>query len=138
MGLIIFPFLLAVAGTCIIAIAFIIRAAIKKEIRFGEVCLGLLATLLIYGLVYADYELSTSAYALGAYFMFPFYMVLLPFFTGGLTFIIGATIQSGKKDILRRAANTLFMCAIFSGLFLILFKEYTFGIIDYLGLQKTY
>ena len=100
-----------------------------REVGLKEVLLGLCLSSLIYCGLFIDYKTSDSAYALGTFFYFPFAMIYVPFLSAIVLRFCGA-----KFALLLRV---LFWSVILSGIFIILFQKYTFGIIDYLAIPKT-
>ena len=85
----------------------------------------------IYSVIYYDYSNDYAAYALGAYFLFPFAMVILPFF-------LGVVLKISNKPLPVLISNSMFVCVISAGIFITVFNHYTFGIVDFLGIQKNY
>lgn len=131
MGLIIFPVLLFAIVTVIIAILFIISAIRQKIIHLKEFIAGVLITASIYAILFANYKYSNSVYALGTYFVFPFFMILLPATLGSLARLI-------KKDTFISFSNSLFISVCISGLFITVFNKYTFGLANYLEIPVYY
>ena len=87
MGILIGLFLLACAIVFIVAVIFVIISL--KDNKPVYFLMGLLLSVIIYAILFLDYKFSSSAYGLGGYFMFPFYMVLLPF----IVFLSGSTLM---------------------------------------------
>lgn len=131
MGILIIGFLLIAAGAFIAAIAFAVWALAKKETGVPQAVAGLLVSGALYGILWLDYTTSSAVWALGAYFAFPSYMVLLPCKTGtALRFMPGTRMKA--------AGHALVFCAVFSGLFIVIFQDNTVGIAELYGLQKQY
>lgn len=103
----------------------------NKEIETENYFFGVLITLIIYFSIYMSYKYSDSAIALGAYFVFPFYMILIPY-------TIANSIKK-SNDIRRlKVKQCLLISVISSSIFIVIFYKYTFGIIEYLGLDKVF
>jgi hypothetical protein len=133
MGIIILPFILIAIIIAIISIVFTIIAAAKKQVEIQTLFFGLLIAGAILGTIVFIYSQQSNAYALGPFFIFPFFMIYVPFFVGILFKIINAT---QKKEI--GADKVLFSSVIFSTILFFLFYSYTFDIIETLGIQKIY
>ncbi|AWH86215.1 hypothetical protein HYN59_14340 [Flavobacterium album] len=110
MGLIILPFILG-------AIFMFINAAVKtiKSILAGNVNpkdygLGFLLSAIIYIPIFLSYKLSDSAYALGAYFVFPFFMI-------GIPFLIGFSMSSGNNEAAGPIAKICLLSVVFRALY---------------------
>ena len=131
MGIIIYPYLFITIVIGIIALLMIIRSFYKRQIKNSEFAIGFGISCVLYGIIIADYLLSDSAYALGAYFLFPFLMVWLPF-------IIAFSLRFSKRDRLRHVSRSILLSIIFSGIFIFSCQKVTFYIVDYLNIPKTY
>lgn len=131
MGIIILPFILIALIAFIISVVILFKSLLKKELNPKNFLIGTITSISIYFLIFMDYKTSESSYALGTYFMFPFFLILIPF-TGGIIL----KIINKPKTI--EISNSLFTSVILSGLFMVLFSKYTFGIIEYLGISKHY
>jgi hypothetical protein len=129
MGIILFPYILIAIFVLIIALILAVKSFLKKELIFEDIFLGLITTLCIYILIYINYKISEEAYGLGTYFIFPFFMIFLPFIT---SFIL----KLSKKTKTNKISNILLVSVILSGIFIIVFEKYTFGLIEYLELTK--
>jgi len=132
MGLVVFPFLFAAAICFLWALIIVILKFIKKTIELKEFVFGLVLAVLIYGLLYFDYISSDKVYRLGAYFVFPFFIVMLPFFIS----IFLNVFHSSK--ILRLLCNVLLVSAVVGGVIILLFQNYTLNIVEHLNLNKNY
>lgn len=130
MGIIIFPFLLSALIIFVICIIKVIKGLINKEIDVKQVAFGLLLSLLIYAGIFIDYLLSESAYAFGPLFYFPFAMVYIPLFVA-----VGLKAAGRKMLVARRV---LYCSIVLSGLFIMIFYNYTLGLAEYLDIPKTY
>lgn len=131
MGLIIYPFLLINIIFVFWAIFYTIKSMSKKQFTISHLLTGIAVTIITYGILYLDYRLSDKAYPLGTYFMFPFFMVSIPFFIG-----LCARFVSGR--IAQFLSMMCLFSSIFSGLFIAIFQKYTFYIIDFLQIPKYY
>lgn len=129
MGIIILPFLLIAIIVFITSIIMIISSLTKKELILKDFYQGFLITVGIYLLIFIVYRLSDEAYALGPVFIFPFFMILIPFF---ISLIL--RIMNTKKTY--RISYSLLFSIIISGIFILIFNKFTFGIIEYLEIQQ--
>jgi hypothetical protein len=127
MGLILVPYLLIAIITLIIAL--VIKSILKKELIFEDIFSGIIITLCIYTLIYINYKMSNEAYGLGTYFIFPFFMILLPF-------LISIILKILNKPKTNKISIILLVSIILSGIFIIAFEKYTFGLIEYLEITK--
>ena len=131
MGLIIYPFLLIAMIAVIFTLVLLFVSIKKNGVSLKEVTAGFLITVVIYSTLFLNYKYGGSAYVLGTYFMFPFYMILLPF---TLSFVAKAF----KTEAFRSASISLLLSVVYSALFIALLNRYTFGLIDYLQIPKHY
>jgi hypothetical protein len=129
MGIILVPYILIAIFVLIIALILAIKSFLKKELIFEDIFLGLITTLCIYTLIYINYKISEESYGLGTYFIFPFFMIFLPLITS-------FTLKLSKKTKTNKISNILLVSVILSGIFIIVFEKYTFGLIEYLELTK--
>jgi hypothetical protein len=129
MGLILVPYLLIAIITLIIALVLVIKSILKKELIFEDIFSGIIITLCIYTLIYINYKMSNEAYGLGTYFIFPFFMILLPF-------LISIILKILNKPKTNKISIILLVSIILSGIFIIAFEKYTFGLIEYLEITK--
>ncbi len=129
MGIIILPFLLIAIIAFITSIIMIISSLTKKELILKDFYQGFLITVGIYLLIFIVYILSDEAYALGPVFIFPFFMILTPFF---ISLIL--RIMNTQKTY--RISYSLLISIIISGIFILIFNKFTFGIIEYLEIQQ--
>ncbi|WP_129750662.1 hypothetical protein [Flavobacterium beibuense] len=129
MGILIGLFLLACAMVFIAAVIFIITSL--KDTKPVYFLMGLLLSAIIYAALFLDYKFSSRAYGLGSYFMFPFYMILLPF-------IIGLVTKFSPVKYVKLISIVCFISVMFSGFFILFFNKYTLDIVDWLELPKYY
>lgn len=129
MGIIILPFLLIAIIAFITSIIMIISSLTKKELILKDFYQGFLITVGSYLLIFIVYILSDEAYALGPVFIFPFFMILTPFF---ISLIL--RIMNTQKTY--RISYSLLISIIISGIFILIFNKFTFGIIEYLEIQQ--
>lgn len=129
MGILIGLFLLACAMVFITAVIFIITfLKYTKPVYF---LMGLVLSAIIYEGLFLDYKFSSSAYGLGSYFMFPFYMILLPF-------IVGLATKFSPGKYVKLISKMCFISVMFSGFFILFFNKFTLDIVDWLELPKYY
>jgi len=131
MGLVIIPFLFMAFIAFFFAFVMIIKSIVIKDISPKDCLFGIGVSMIIYSILFLDYYLSKSAYALGTYFMFPLFMILLPF-----TFGIATRYINQMK--IRTLSKISLLSVIFSGVFILICNKYTFGIIDYLKITKSF
>ncbi|RYJ43176.1 hypothetical protein NU09_1514 [Flavobacterium beibuense] len=113
----------------IAAVIFIITSL--KDTKPVYFLMGLLLSAIIYAALFLDYKFSSRAYGLGSYFMFPFYMILLPF-------IIGLVTKFSPVKYVKLISIVCFISVMFSGFFILFFNKYTLDIVDWLELPKYY
>ena len=131
MGLIIYPFLFITVLLIIMDLILIIRSFYKRQFKNREFIYGLVLAVVLYLLLFLDYYFSTSAYGLGAYFLFPLIMVWIPF-------LIAFILRFSKKDKLRQISRSILLSIVFSGLFIFSFQKVTFYILDFLAIPKRW
>jgi hypothetical protein len=131
MGIIILPFLVLAFLAFLKSISLIYKSAKVKDIEAENYFFGTLITLIIYFLIYLNYKSNDSAIALGAYFMFPFFMIITPY-------IIGMSLKNSNEVLKKKLMQILLISVISSSIFIVIFYKYTFGIIELLGLHKTF
>lgn len=131
MGIILLPFLL-IAVVLYVKTAIAVYKGIRAhQIDFKIVFIGVIIALLIYGLIFFNYYLSSEAYAFGAYFVFLFFMIILPYsFTGFL--------KKAQNKSSRMFYFSLSVSILLSGLSLLILNKYTFGIAEFLQIPKHY
>lgn len=113
------------------AFLMIIRSFYKGQAKNTEFAIGFGISFILYGIIIIDYLFSDSAYALGAYFLFPFVMVWLPF-------IVAFSLRFSKRDRLRHISRSILLSIVFSGIFIFSCQKVTFYIVDYLNITKSY
>jgi hypothetical protein len=131
MGIIILPFLLVALISFILAAVNLWYAYKKKQLHHKNILFGSILMFGLYAILYVDYRNDFRAWVLGTYFMFPFVMILVPF-------AIGLILKVVNRPTATLVSNSLFACVVLSTIFMIVFNQFTFGIIDYLGIQKHY
>lgn len=131
MGLVLFPFFILAFGLLMAALVILAKAAINNTLKTKDVLWGMLISVTIYGLIYWDYASGDEAYALGTYFVFPFFMVMLPF-------VISWVVKSTYKPYSLPVFHSLLISVVVSAVLMGVGYKYTFGIIEHLGLHKTY
>ncbi len=131
MGIIIYPYLFITIVIGIIALFMIIISFYKRQIKNTEFAIGFGISCVLYGMIIVDYLVSSSAYVLGAYFLFPLVMVWLPF-------IVAFALRFSKKDRLRHISRSILLSIIYSVIFIFSCQKVTFYIVDYLNITKSY
>ena len=126
MGLILLPFLFLAIRAAILSGTAVYKFIKNKAIAVKHYLFALIITLAIYTALFASYFFSDSAYAFSPYFLFPFFMVLMPY-------ILSAGLRNNPDYT--GIYKTLIVIVLFSTLFLIVFYKYTFGIVQYLELR---
>ncbi|KGO92192.1 hypothetical protein Q766_13600 [Flavobacterium subsaxonicum WB 4.1-42 = DSM 21790] len=109
----------------------IIKSFYKRQFKNREFIYGLVIAVVLYLLLFLDYYFSTSAYGLGAYFLFPFIMIWIPF-------LIAFILRFSKKGTLRQISRSIIVSIVFSGLFIFSFQKVTFYILDFLAIPKRW
>lgn len=133
MGIILAPFLLIAIFFVVISIILTIAAASKKQLGIKDAGFGLLISAGILGALVAGYRFRESVWALEPYFVFPFFMVYIPFFIGMLLKIIGLSARKPNGF-----SSVMLASVVFSSILFFAFYGFTFGIIDTFGLQRQY
>lgn len=131
MGIVILLFSLVALGFAIAAGVMIIYKILRKEFFFKEFLYGILLSALLFGILFADYMYSDSAYALGAYFIFPFVMVFIPF-------AFSLILSAFSNKVINIIRNALLVSAVAGAVFIVMFPDYTYNIVECYGLNKYY
>ena len=131
MGIIIIPFLLLSFVSFLITLFVVFKMIKNREIDSENYFLGFLITIILYFIIYFNYKICDSAIALGTYFVFPFFMI-------GIPFVFGLFLKTTKNMKLKKLMQSLLISVISSSLFIVIFNNYTFGLIETLGLRKIY
>lgn len=119
MGFILFPYLLIAIIVFIVTLVLVIKSIINKKLVFNDFIYGIITTFSIYLLLFFNYKMSDEAYPLGAMFMFPFFMILLPFF-------VSIILKIKNKPTTVKIANILVISIVLSGILMVIFDQYTF------------
>jgi hypothetical protein len=125
MGIVLLPFLFLAIRAAVLSGIAVYKAIRSKAITIKHNVLALTITLAIYAALFASYFFSDSAYAFSPYFLFPFFMVLVPY-------ILSAGLRNNPDYT--NTYKVLTLIVLFSTVLLGIFYKYTFGIIQYLKL----
>ncbi|GJM64134.1 hypothetical protein [Persicobacter diffluens] len=131
MGIIIIPILLLALILGIISIAKTFKQLKRSQITIKELIFGLLFAGTIFGLICLSYIMEGSAWGLSPAFRIPIFMIFIPFA------IQIATENSGNYKLLYFSKIILVSIAI-TTILGVIFNDLIFGLIDYLGIEKTY
>lgn len=131
MGLIIFPVLLFALVVAVAALITFVTKVARKTISISEILLGVVISIVIFGILFLDYRLSKEVYALSAAVLFPFFMVILPYLI-----YIGIKPMQHKNVIF--ICNALLVTTVISALIISLFPHYTLNIAEHFSLNKYY
>ncbi len=131
MGIIILPFLLVTLIVGVIALVKLIKLLKLKSIRLKELFLGLLTTLILFGLISLTYIIQGKAWGLSPVFRIPIFMVFIPF-------IIHLATEKNKKPKIEYISKLLLISVVITVILGIVFKDVLFELINYLGIKKYY
>lgn len=127
MGIIIFPLYIGAIIIVLKSTLMISKQISNSSFEPIHIIYGVVCMLLIYGLIVLSYVKEKKSWALSPLFRFPIFMIYTPF-------VILYFIGSDFKQI----SDSMLVCIIASGLFMILFNGYFFNILDKLGKKKHY
>jgi hypothetical protein len=131
MGIIILPFLLGALIIGIIALVKSIKLFKLEVISFKEILLGLVTSLILFGLISLVYIIEGKAWGLSPAFRIPIFMVLIPF---GLHI----ASEKNKNSVVEYISKLLLISIVFTVFIGIIFSDIVFELIDYLGIEKYY
>ncbi len=131
MGIIILPFLLGALIVGIIALVKSIKLVRLKSVGWKELTLGLITSLILFGLMSLIYIIEGKAWGLSPAFRIPIFMVFVPF---GIHL---ATEKNQNKNI-KYISKVFLLSIIFTLISGIVFNDIFFNLIDYLGIKKHY
>jgi hypothetical protein len=131
MGIIIYLFLILSIIISIIDLIFNIFLILKKGFNFKELVLGFILAIVIYLILYIYFVTVESVYVFSGYFMFPLFMILLPFVFSVLFSILNLKFKFSVSIILNYSI-------MFSSIFILKFQNYSIGIVNFLSLNKYY
>ncbi|CCG53475.1 Hypothetical protein KQS_07615 [Flavobacterium indicum GPTSA100-9 = DSM 17447] len=132
MGLIIFLYLIFVAIISLISFISLVFQIINTGIRLKDVSCGLILGTVLYFLILLTYISLDKVYVLSPYFVFPFFMIIMPYVFGLFLVLIKLKFKNITHPII------LNYCVCFSSGFILFFPKYTFHIIDLFNLSKCY
>ncbi len=131
MGIIIYLFLILSIIISIIDLIFNIFLILKKGFNFKELVLGFILATVIYLILYIYFITVESVYVFSCYFMFPLFMIFLPFVFSVLFSILNLKFKFSVSIILNYSI-------MFSSIFILKFKNYSIEIVNFLSLNKYY
>ena len=131
MGLIILPLLIVSFIIFIISNIFIYSIISTGKFHWFSLIVTILTFTIIYSTIYMKYKGQDKVYTMDPFFDFPIKLILLPFFVAWILRIF-------KFDILAIFSTGLLVAVVFSGIAMVFFNQYFFGIIEYLGKEKSY
>ena len=131
MGMIIGLFL---AGSLIISIISFIRIftyILDKQIGLKEILLGMITSIIIFGLVSLSYIIEGKTWGLSPAFRLPIIMVIIPF-------IIHILTEKSKNTKLAYFSLILLTSIGVTTILGVAFIDFWFGLLDHLGIEKHY
>ena len=131
MGILFLPVIL-VALVCFIgSVVEVYRLVKRKDTVPTDFLFGFLISIIIYGVITADYASDGRYWALGPYFTFPIFTIILPSF-------IAMLMKEVRNSKIKRFAYSLLINVLFSGVIYILFTETILIILENNGVVKHY
>ncbi len=131
MGLIIIPILLGAAIISLICLYHSIKWYREGKLEIQVILFGIIISILIYTGIALSYYKAISVWALQPFFRIPFWMFYVPG-------IVGLILIQSQNEIVNKIAKSIIISIVISGIFILLFDNYAFGILDYLGVKKVY
>ena len=131
MGIVILPFLTGAIIIGVIAIFKSISLIDSKDIGIKEIIYGLLISIILYLLIGLVYLIQGKAWGLSPFFRLPLIMIFIPYLI-----YIGTKENKSPKE--QYFSKILLVSIGITSLFGTIFHELFFGIMHYLGIQKTY
>ena len=131
MGIVILPFLLGALIIGIIALVKVIKLLKLKLIKVKDLGIGLIISILLFGLISLVYIIEGKAWGLSPAFRIPIFMVFIPF---GIHIVL----EKSKNKKAEYFSKIFLISIVFSVILGIIFNEILFDLIDYLGIKKHY
>ncbi len=131
MGIIILPILLIAFIISIVAIVKIIKLLRSKRIAAKEIVLGLVVSLILFGLIVLSYIIEGRVWGLSPAFRLPFFMIFIPF---GIYLLI----RTSKESKMNYISNIILISIGLTGILGVIFNDIFFELIDYLRIEKYY
>ncbi|PWG04036.1 hypothetical protein [Polaribacter aquimarinus] len=131
MGIVILPFLLGALIIGIIALVKVIKLLKLKLIKVKDLGIGLIISILLFGLISLVYIIEGKAWGLSPAFRIPIFMVFIPF---GIHIVW----EKSKNRKAEYFSKIFLISIVFSVILGIIFNEILFDLIDYLGIKKHY
>ncbi len=131
MGLIFMPLLLGALIIGIIAIIKCVKMFMSDIIGINEIAYGCLTSITIFSVIALVYKIKGDAWGLSPFFRLPIYMVFIPF----VIYLI--TTNSKNLDI-KYLSEILLISISFSVIISIIFPNFFFRIVHYLGIKIHY
>lgn len=102
---------------------------INNFFNYKEVLFGLVLSFFLYGLTSSFFYLFEEVYIFSSYFVFPFCMIILPFFIGVLFLLIKPKVN---------LQLVFFYCVCFSSIFILFYPKNTIQFVSTQNLNKTF
>ncbi|MCF2874409.1 MULTISPECIES: hypothetical protein [unclassified Tenacibaculum] len=131
MGIILLPFLLGAIVIGLLSLIKSIKLIRLKEITVKELILGLIVSLILFGLITLIYYIEGQAWALSPAFRIPIFMIFLPF---GIHLLF----QKNKNLNLVFLSKILLVSISFTLILGIIFNNLLFNLIEYIGIRSYY
>lgn len=131
MGLIIVPFIFGCLGLSVFSIFLTARLFRKGQIFINELILGVLFSMVIFSLVSLSYVMEGNAWGLSPFLRIPFFVVICPFI-----FFLNA--RNSRNELVHYIGTLALISIAVSGIFGVVFFDFIFGIIEFLGVKTHY
>ncbi len=131
MGLVILPIYVGALIIYIFCVKQIIKWYEQDALQGSIILFGLLISLSILIGIGLSYYNKERVYGLSPMFRIPFWLIYIPG-------IIGFILIQIQNIRIENIGKTILMSILFSGVLMLVFNKYTFGILDFLKIEKYY
>ena len=132
MGLIIYLYLIFVAIISLASFVMLVFQIINTGVKLKDASYGFILGTVLYCLILLTFISLDNVYVLSPYFVFPFFMIVIPFIIGLFLGFIKFKFTNIIQPVI------LNYCVFFSSGFILFFPKYTFQIIALFNLSKGY
>lgn len=131
MGIIILPIYVGALIIYIFCVKQIIKWLDNGVLSIPVILFGLLISLLILVGIGLSYYFKERVHGLSPMFRLPFCLFYIPG-------IFGFVLMQSQNMQIENIAKSIVVSVIFSGILILIFNKYTFGILDFLKIKKYY
>lgn len=131
MGIIILPLLLGALALGIMSSIKTIKQLRTNQVGIKELILGLLVSIIIFGMICLSYLIRGEAWGLSPAFRIPIFMIFIPYV------IYIYTKRSENPELVHFSKIILISIGI-STILGVIFNDIIFELIDHLGIEKHY